>query len=992
MLLSRHPYLIFLLVQNAALLALGVLGYCQAQGWLLSRVRPRVERLLFGVAIGVLGAFSMLGAVDVGDGVRLDLRNALVTVATAFGGLEGGAAAFAVIALRRVAMGGGIAATAGLASLGLAFVVSALYFLLVHARGGSMTRRHLAAAGILVGLSGLIVFVLLPPTGGSLALLDVAPVWGVMMPLTVVFLGSIILHFQRTRQRDEALREKDEDLTAILDNAPFAIFLKDRSSRVRLVNRHFEAWFGAQPSPDLRADPTVGNAQVAESDREVLDGGRTVQREVRSADMPMIGDQSVEWLLVTKYPIFDAEGAVRGIAGFHIDISERKKAEQTLRQREELLVEAQRLGKIGYVLVDLIARRVYWSDAVFALRGVEMRDFFSFHESMTLVHPDDRATYLEMRERAIATRQNTEMDGRVVQQDGTVHWVHTVIHPHFDEGGTPTSVMLVIRDTTDERRAAEALRRSEERLRALLEHSNDVIAVVSPTGALAYRSPSMTDLLGYPGTDDLVGRHLFELVHPDDVAGLTQSLVDIRQVAGTRANGQCRLRHKLGFWRHVAWSARNAIDIAGIDGIIVNLHDITETLRLEEQLMQAQKMEAIGQLAGGIAHDFNNILGAILGFGNFLLQDLPAHSEQHRFAERIVRASERGRDLVQQILAFSRQGGIDRRPCDLAQLVLDTKDLLRVSLPSSTQLDIASDGARLMANVNPAQIGQIVLNLCLNGNDALLGEPGSLTVRVVRVEAGDGSLAMFGDKGPALGAATVTGEGSVIAGKLDPGQAHARISVADTGTGMDGDLLKRIFEPFFTTKERSHGTGLGLSMVHGIVMGYSGAYRVTSRLGAGSLFDIYLPLASTASAPAPVDRSLPVLRGGERVLVIDDEMDLTDILVTGLDRLGYEVVAVNDPMEALETVASDPDAWDVVISDEVMPKLKGMALLRSLKELRAELRFILCSGYSDGASEDLALAAGANAFFVKPVSPEQLAACIRRLMEPEAAPMPAPAS
>ena len=225
------------------------------------------------------------------------------------------------------------------------------------------------------------------------------------------------------------------------------------------------------------------------------------------------------------------------------------------------------------------------------------------------------------------------------------------------------------------------------------------------------------------------------------------------------------------------------------------------------------------------------------------------------------------------------------------------------------------------------------------------------------------------------------GESRIVIGTLHPGSTYARITVADTGTGMAAEVLKRIFDPFFTTKARGRGTGLGLSVVQGIVMAYEGALLVTSRPGAGSAFNVYLPLCDSRAVAADYEISAWEPRGHERILVVDDDAIVGDVLTIGLERLGYEAVALNDPEKALKAFTEDPAAWDVVISDQVMPGMKGLVLCKSLKKVRSSLCFILCTGFSEGLTEERALAAGAKAFFLKPVSPAEIAVAIRKLLD-----------
>ena len=920
----------------------------------------------------------------------------------------------------------------------------------------------------------------------------------------IIGIAGFAVDITERKRAETALRERDRDLRAIMDHAPFAIFLKDRDRRYRLVNRRYTEWFG-QRTDDIRGrtteeihpEPVWG--ETSRADAEVLQEGRIAVME----RAPLSEKTTIGYLQITQFPILDDQGAIVGIAGFCADITERNRAETALRESRELLIESQRLGKIGHLLSDRLNNRVYWSDSLFELRGILKREFFTLEETLTtpFIHPDDKPRFEAVRDSGIADRRDFEIDIRVQRPNGTYAWEHVIGHPRYAPDGTLTSVLYVLQDITerklaeealeqkeadlraimdnapfaillkdgdgfyrfinrtytdwfgdrpedligrraadvypaeqarvwaaidqevmrtgqvsqDERRvlsaklgieytlttkfpirdkdgvtigfagivtditgrkrAEEALRQSEGRFRALIERSNDMVDVVTGDGRVTYRSPANTEVLGY-GDDEVIGGSIASRVHPDDAEEIMSALKSLANGSKVRASGRSRLRHKSGTWRTVAWSARDARDMPGIDGIIVNSRDVTEAQQLEEQLQQSQKMDAIGQLAGGVAHDFNNILGAILGFGGFLLQDLSRDTPEHGFAERIVTAAERGKELVQQILAFSRRTTVDRKPADLGSLVREARELLRASVPSSTRLEMQVSETPLVAEVNAAQVTQILVNLCLNANDALEGEAGIIKVSLSCAEPASPTVASGESPG-----AQAQDFGRMVIGTLRPGNFYARIAVADTGVGMGPDVLKHIFDPFFTTKRRGRGTGLGLSVVHGIVMAYEGALVVTSKPGAGSVFEVYIPLCDARPAISPRATPVSALRGRERVLVVDDEPMMTDVLTTGLDRLGYESVAVNDVREVIQLFVEDPMSWDVVISDQVMPEMKGRTLCKALKKIRPSLRFILCTGFSEGLTEEEALSAGADAFFLKPVRPEEIAAAIRKLFD-----------
>lgn len=384
-------------------------------------------------------------------------------------------------------------------------------------------------------------------------------------------------------------------------------------------------------------------------------------------------------------------------------------------------------------------------------------------------------------------------------------------------------------------RREQELQGSEKRYRAMIERSSDAVILSNPgNGGIFYASPSLERIIGY-GPEEVLGRAGIDFVHPDHVPRM-RNLADVLQrEPGRVATEELMVRHKDGSWRWVENTLSNMLDEPGVQAVVMNLRDITERkladgerTRLEQRLRQAAKMEAVGRLAGGIAHDFNNILGGILGYAEMLFEQSPEGSAHKRYAQNVLVASNRARSLVDQILAYSRSQHGKRIPVELGPIVGETLELVRGSLDASIQLEskLAETPGQVLGD--PTQLHQVVMNLCTNALHAMPGG-GKLLV--------------------ALDATAISAERALAHGTLAPG-AYLRLTVADNGSGMDEATLARIFEPFFTTKEVGMGTGLGLSLVYGIVTDSGGAIDVTSAPGRGTSFVIYLPQAEPAVAQA----------------------------------------------------------------------------------------------------------------------------------------------
>ncbi|MBF0528937.1 MAG: response regulator, partial [Deltaproteobacteria bacterium] len=408
-------------------------------------------------------------------------------------------------------------------------------------------------------------------------------------------------------------------------------------------------------------------------------------------------------------------------------------------------------------------------------------------------------------------------------------------------------------------------------------------------------------------------------------------------------------------------------DNDGEPAVLVVAVDITERKRVEEekeklqaQLQQARKMEAIGTLAGGIAHDFNNILTAVLGYADLALTNPNMDEHLQRYLENIFKAGKRAQDLVNQILTFSRQSDIKPGPLRLSPIIKEVLKLLRASLPSTIQIrqKIESDQDAIQAD--PTHIYQILMNLGTNAAYAMRGIIGELEVTLAPAE-----IKLFDELNAHHG--------------LAPGM-YMKLSVRDTGVGMDDATINRAFDPFFTTKKPGEGTGMGLSVVYGIVKRYSGAITVNSAIGQGTIFSVYLPRLPDKENAEELELEGLVAGGNERILYVDDEEILVDLGMEILNSLGYEVVGMTSSVEALEAFRAEPEQFDLVITDMTMPNMTGLDLAREIKLIRSDIPIVICSGFSDMLSEENIKSGNISRVIMKPMAKKEIAVLIRKVL------------
>jgi len=516
----------------------------------------------------------------------------------------------------------------------------------------------------------------------------------------------------------------------------------------------------------------------------------------------------------------------------------------------------------------------------------------------------------------------------------------------------------------------QALRESEERYALAMEGANEGHFDWDVPSDRLFLSPKMKTLGGQSADYEMRSRtdwvrHTH--MHPEDASRFEAALKDHLEGRTPRFECEYRIRHPDGDWHWLLARGRCLRDSSGKPlRFLGSAMDVTaqkqaqiDKEQLEAQLRQSQKMEAIGTLAGGIAHDFNNILGAILGYGELAQQAVAENSDVRRYVDNVMHATGRAKLLVERLLGFSRSGLGDREPVNVRFVILETLELLEASLPAGIRLEKRLDAGNAAVIGDATYLHQVAMNLCTNAIHSMEAG-GTLSVTLERAQLNE--------------------RRTVSRGSLAPGP-YVRLTVGDTGAGIPPAVFDRIFDPFFTTKGVGEGTGLGLSLVHGIVTDLGGAIDVKTQLGEGTTFEIWLPVAGEIAAPAiEADRTLP--RGnGEIIMIVDDEYPLVALAEEITAQMGYEPVGFDSSRAALEAFRAKPDGFDAVLTDEAMPELTGTELARELRKLRPDMAIILMTGYGGGKVMTSAAEIGLAEVLRKPLRRHDLAESLARALD-----------
>ena len=654
---------------------------------------------------------------------------------------------------------------------------------------------------------------------------------------------------------------------------------------------------------------------------------------------------------------YDQSGKPIRTIGMILDITERKNAEKEIQRSDAK--HHKMLANIGDVIaiIDKDGINRYKSPNVEKLFGWKPEDLVG-ESAWGNIHPDDiepiQNFFIKLMEEfgAVGTAEC-----RYKCKDGGYKWIaFTGINLFHDPD--ILGILGNYHDVTERKQTEKSLHDSETRFKALHNASFGGI-IIHDKGVILECNEGLSEMMGY-SEPELIGMNGLLLIAEKSRNKVMDNIVSGYELpyeaTGLRKNGEefpMRLEA-----RNIPYKQKMVRTVEFRD-ITDQKRNEAEQVQLQKKLIQAHKMESIGILAGGIAHDFNNILFPIVGHSEMLLQDVPEDSPLKNGLNQIYSGSLRASELVKQILTFSRQESAELKLMKMQPIIKEALKLIRSTIPTTIEIkhDIQTDCGAVKAD--PTQMHQIVMNLSTNAYHAMEENGGELSIKLKEVEFGE--LDLFNP--------------DIKSSK------YARLSISDTGKGMDKDTIKKIFDPFFTTKETGKGTGMGLSVVHGIVKSMNGDIKVYSRPDKGTEFHISLPLAETVKEQQQATNAASYIQNGtEHILLVDDESNVTTVVKQMLERLGYQVTARTSSIEALEVFKANPNKFDLVITDMAMPNMSGDKLSVELTKICPEISVLLCTGFSETMSEERAASLGINGFLLKPIMMKDLSHKIREVL------------
>jgi PAS domain S-box-containing protein len=741
-------------------------------------------------------------------------------------------------------------------------------------------------------------------------------------------------------------------LQQILDHATAVVYVKDRDGRYQFANRLFLELFHRSANEvigrtDAEIFPPEITANLHRNDALVFERNAPVEFEEQ---VPQ--EDGMRTYLSLKFPLYNVQGEAYAVCGISTDITERKMAEGALRASEERYHTTFNASVDGIALCTSDGRIVDANPAFCRLQGYTREELLAV-ESFQFVHPDSQMRCWAFFE-AASSGHSLSSQAKAQRKDGT--FFDAEVHGVPVQYGNEPHLLLIMRDITKDKLAEQQLADREEQYRVMFNAASDGMALWTIDGKLVDVNQACCNLHGMT-REQLLKAPLTEFVPPQTMPKLMQLLATVRE--GRAYQDEAIATHKNGEVFHLDMRGVPAT-FQGQRHVLLVLRDITEAKKKEEelrkseaQLRQAQKMEAIGHLTGGVAHDFNNILTAVMGYVAMAQERVAGKGDEKldKYLDRALRSGRQARDLIQQMLTFSRGQRGEPRALQLPPLVKESVKLMRSTLPSSIEFDTEFDMALPSVLLDLVQLEQVLMNLCINARDAMQGV-GMLHIALKQTTHRDGAC---------------TSCHQPLHGN------YVELTVRDTGPGIAPEVVERMFEPFFSTKEVGKGSGMGLSTVHGIVHEHGGHIIVESKPGSGATFRVlFKPMSHTegksgAEATESSASATEVRQLKGRVLVVDDEPAVGEFMGELLESWGLEVTIKPNGPEAEALFAENPQHFDLVVTDQTMPKMTGTELAQRLLAKRPALPVILYTGYTERLTEEQTRRAGIRALVTKPV-------------------------
>ena len=772
------------------------------------------------------------------------------------------------------------------------------------------------------------------------------------------------------KQLEKTLRENMSTLEDILEKAADGICICHNIPEEPYVRfAHWNPRMTTITGYNMEEINKLGWYQTMYPDPEVQKQAIERMAQMREGD-DIIAE---EWMITTKdgekkplsisTSIIKVEDGTVYVLAVMQDITERKQAGEALRESEERYrLLAENVTDVIWIR-DMNLNLTFISPSVMDQQGytVEEAKAKTLEENWT---PDSLKYVREVFAEELEIEKDKQKDmhrSRTIEVEvnckgGSTIWTEAKMSFLRDKDGEPIGIIGVTRNITERKQAEEALRESESKFRNLFDLSPQAVSLTEiKSGKLADVNNKFCELTKY-GKEEIIGLNTTEVGFylEEDRSKFLKELQTLGEVNGLEMEFKARDNSIL----HAFMFARN-IQIEGESFILTIFHDVTEQKSLEAQLQQAQKMESVGTLAGGIAHDFNNILGIIIGNAELALDDISERDRAHFNLEEIRSAGLRAKDVVKQLLSFARKADLEQKPIKLIPVIKDSIKLLRAIIPKNIDIHQNLTDTSDIIFADPTQIHQVIINLCTNASHAMQERGGILGIEKENVIFEEDSNTLQPD--------------------LTPG-SYVKLTVSDTGQGINPELKDRIFDPYFTTKEVGKGTGMGLSVVHGIVKNCGGTISVESELGKGSTFYIYFPeIEEAAVIETKTVEELPT--GNERILFVDDEKSIIYVGRYRLERLGYQVETKTNPVEALELFRANPDQFDLVITDMTMPQMTGDHLVEEILKIRPDTPTILCTGFSEKIDKEKAKKIGVTEYVEKPLDKHNFAFKVRKVLD-----------